>query len=173
MSPVDDDVEGSLETDAAIVELVPLERVDDEALIRAEWGETFDGFLANIAETGAVVLQAIGTNGRWTFELRFPDHEALRTFHGTCLEGGVDLELNWVRGQERPADRGTEFALTPDQRETLRAAMEAGYLSIARETTMAEVAERLGVSDVAASHRLRRGLTGVVAAAVHGSAAEE
>lgn len=51
--------------------------------------------------------------------------------------------------------------------------MEAGYLSIARETTMAEVAERLGVSDVAASHRLRRGLTGVVAAAVHGSAAEE
>lgn len=51
--------------------------------------------------------------------------------------------------------------------------MEAGYFSIPRETTLCEVADRLEISDVAASRRLRRGLSDLVTSAIHQSATAE
>lgn len=72
--------------------------------------------------------------------------------------------LNHERGQ---------FTLTPGQRDLLRTAMDAGYFSILRETTLCELVDRLEISDVVASRRLRRGCSDLVTEAVHQSTAEE
>jgi hypothetical protein len=57
-------------------------------------------------------------------------------------------------------------SLSEQQYEALRTAFEAGYFAIPREITLQELAARLGISDTAASHRLRRGLQTVLGAEI-------
>jgi hypothetical protein len=53
--------------------------------------------------------------------------------------------------------------LTDRQREALRVALETGYFSVPRETSLEDLAKRLDVSDTAASQRLRRGVENLIA----------
>ena len=54
------------------------------------------------------------------------------------------------------------FNMTPAQREALTAALEAGYYEVPRDATLQEIASQLGISDSAASARLRRGVAGLL-----------
>jgi predicted DNA binding protein len=47
-------------------------------------------------------------------------------------------------------------ALTEDEREVLRVALERGYYEVPREATLTDLAAELGRSDVEVSRRLRR-----------------
>lgn len=49
-------------------------------------------------------------------------------------------------------------ALTDEERETLRVALEKGYFEVPRAATLAEVADELDRSDVEVSRRLRHGV---------------
>jgi hypothetical protein len=79
-------------------------------------------------------------------------------------EAFVDLKEAWearygefrVRGlyAEHGCDGQT---LSPKQREALAVALDRGYFDVPRRATLADVADELGVSDSAASQRIRRG----------------
>lgn len=76
----------------------------------------------------------------------------------------VDLKEAWEAryGDFRVSGLYTERggdgrALSPKQREALAVALDLGYFDVPRRATLADVAEELGVSDSAASQRIRRG----------------
>ncbi|WP_276261193.1 helix-turn-helix domain-containing protein [Haloglomus litoreum] len=70
---------------------------------------------------------------------------------------GVSLERVTTLGEEGDAPIAQRWDLTPAQEKAVRAALAAGYFSVPRDVTAAEVAETLGISKSAFLERLRRG----------------
>lgn len=60
---------------------------------------------------------------------------------------------------------GNGRTLSPKQREALVVALDRGYFDVPRRATLAQVAADLGISDTAASQRIRRGCHELVRAA--------
>lgn len=108
-------------------------------------------------ETMSLVGRATGSHEGWQCEFYFVDHSALERFVEACQERGIGFEIVRLQGWEGAVDQ--EYGLTDTQRETLETALEVGYFDIPRETNLTELADRLGISDTAASQRLRRGLS--------------
>jgi predicted DNA binding protein len=57
-----------------------------------------------------------------------------------------------------PEARDATRVLGVPEQETLRVALEKGYFEIPRATTLADVADELGRSDVEVSQQIRRGM---------------
>lgn len=72
--------------------------------------------------------------------------------------------MNVVRLQDTTDVTSQQLGLTPEQYETLVAAVEHGYFEIPREVSMQDLAEELGVSHQALSERLRRAYETLVTA---------
>ncbi|MEF8867252.1 MAG: helix-turn-helix domain-containing protein [Haloarculaceae archaeon] len=70
-------------------------------------------------------------------------------------------------------DRGTGPGLTEEQRDAPAAAPEVDYLAVPHRVTLGELAERLGISDTAASRRIRRRLSTLLSATLGVELAEE
>jgi predicted DNA binding protein len=130
---------------------------DEASLLAVDWTST-DCFLGLLAETDVACLRGTGVADGWRFHLRFPDRETLAACYQCCEDRGLDLRVESVRSPATPGPREPDDALTTAQREALTVAMEAGYFGVPRGATLAEVAADLGVSDTAASQRLRRGV---------------
>ena len=122
---------------------------------------TARSYLEGIADTSAQVLSATGTAEEWTFELRFPSHEALSAFKDHCERADVPLEVRRVYNPTKPA-AGPWYGLTVSQRETLIRAVEGGYYAIPRGISTAELAEEFDISDQAVTERLRRAIQTLV-----------
>ena len=93
--------------------------------------------------------------------MRFPDRDGLIAYRERCEREGSSFRLVALRCTNTGPET-TNGRLTSAQRTLLAAAVEGGYFEIPREITMAEIAEQLGISDQAASERLRRGLSTVL-----------
>lgn len=121
--------------------------------------ETIDVVTTKAAvEFGAEFCNARTTGDSWTIEVAFPSPAGLEGFRDQCDNLGVRMEV-----ADTPTFRRLDPAgLTPRQRETLQIASDRGYFSVPRETTLAELAETLGVSDQAVSERIRRGVDALV-----------
>ncbi|MFB1062411.1 helix-turn-helix domain-containing protein [Natrinema sp. H-ect4] len=91
---------------------------------------------------------------------RFPSRDAVVRLREACLERNRRFELLNLY-EEKPVtnDGGFEsrYGITTGQRKALLTALEMGYFNVPRETTMAEVAEEIGISTSALSTRFRRG----------------
>jgi predicted DNA binding protein len=131
-----------------------------DTLIRVGWTSDAEEFVEGLAESGAVLVEAVSDGTSWSLELRFPDHDRLSEFHAWCLDYGIDLSVGEVYSTNGTVDE--EGPLTDVQRETLYAALDAGYFEIPRAVTLTELADDLGVSDNAVSQRLRRGISALV-----------
>lgn len=116
-----------------------------------------------MVELHAVLLSATGTAERWVVRMRFPGREDASAFRRRCEGAGLSVG---VRKVARPDDPLPASVLTAAQREALAAALEAGYFEVPREATMADLADRLGVSEQAVSARLRRGHANLVRSAL-------
>jgi predicted DNA binding protein len=151
---------------SAIVESAHvLDEVDDETLFRVDWSGEVNGFVGAIRETRAVVLEGEGHGDRWSFQLRFPEYDALSAFHSDVVDRGVSVELEGVHNPiESPSPES--FGLSSEQYEALELALERGYFAVPREVTMVELAGELGISDSATSQRLRRGLAQVLSGTI-------
>lgn len=126
----------------------------DRRLYTLEWASRPDGIIGHLLETDAAMLSATGTPDSWDFAIRFNTADALSAFHERCRESGVQLEVTGVRQHHETDDAGP--GLTPEQRETLLRAHEAGYYHVPREVTAVDLAEEMGISDQSLSERLRR-----------------
>jgi hypothetical protein len=166
--PTRDDLRAACEACGLVASVRVFAVADGSHLLRVEWAEPV-AFVETLVETDAVCLRARGTADGWRFRLRFPDRAALGECYRDCAERGLDLTVRAVQSSAWSGDGGPGDALTPEQREALRVAFEAGYFSVPREATLADVADALGVSDTAVSQRLRRGVERLVDRTVLGS----
>jgi predicted DNA binding protein len=110
-----------------------------------------------LIEEGGLVHELTATHEGWEFRVGFPGREAFRRFHAFCRDHGIEIVLRQIYDQRgAPEDDG--LRLTGPQREALLAAIDCGYFEIPRESSLADLADQLGVSENAASERLRRGM---------------
>lgn len=141
---------------ATIEDVETVEENDGSVLYRLSWEPDDSGFLHTLQETSATIVSARTSSDEWLCTVRFRDHARVSEFKSLCDRQGVAVSLRSIdHGIE---DSVPEGPLTPAQRETLQLAVEHGYFSIPRETTLSELAEKLGVSDQATSERIRRGV---------------
>ncbi|WP_435345792.1 helix-turn-helix domain-containing protein [Haloarchaeobius sp. HRN-SO-5] len=148
--------EDSVQAQPAVKEFLALDRVGDSALYRIEWQDGSTDLIEAIAEADAVVLEA-RRDRKWTFRLRFPDHDRLSRFHNFILEHDVPIHIDRTYTLTETTERGHRFDLSQEQREALVLATRRGYFATPRETSLADLAEELGISEQAVSNRIRRG----------------
>lgn len=150
----------ALETSASsaepIFEFVELDAVGDRRLYRVGWQPNGTDLIRAIQGTEGVVLQASGA-GTWTFQIRFPDHERLGDFYAEISAQNIDLNVDAVQVLAAQSNNGDELDLTIEQREALTLAVRRGYYKVPRDAKLSTIADELGVSNQAASERLRRG----------------
>ena len=151
-------VEEALLGSTYVEEASIVDRVGDEALFRVVWAEDVNGIIETITETESVILEGNGHGDNWTFELRFPEYDALSRFYRSVVEKDISITLENVHN---PIDQSgpQPNVLTDEQREALQTALEEGYFAVPREITLVELADQLSISDSAVSQRIRRGLT--------------
>ncbi len=141
---------------AGIDHVEVVEKNDGSVLYRLQWAPEDSDFLDTLQETSGTIVSARTASDEWLCTVRFRDHARVSEFKSLCDRQGVAVSLRSIdHGIE---DSVPEGPLTPAQRETLQLAVEHGYFSIPRETTLSELAEKLGVSDQATSERIRRGV---------------
>jgi hypothetical protein len=160
--------ERAVERDPRVERIVPLDRVDGRTLYRVEWLDAEGDLMTAIREADAVVVEA-GGRERWQFRLRFPDHDALASFHTFCATHDVSFTLERVYTPAEAAGEARAFELTPEQREALVLALDRGYFATPREVTLSELAAELDISKQALSGRLRRATEQVLHEAVSSS----
>lgn len=117
--------------------------------------------IPKIVEVGGVLQKAVGKNDGWWCRVRLPDREGLAEVYDFCRAN--DVEFTFHRLYEQSDWAGGEGPrLTDAQREILVEAVESGYLGVPRDATLEELAERVGISDTAASERFRRAVRNLV-----------
>jgi hypothetical protein len=152
-----------LQDDPEITHATVHVRTSDEALVSVEWTGSDPPILRTIDLTDATCLRCLGRDGSWHVTLRFPDRDDLTEFHADLTDHDFPVWVHSVRDRAAGADEYLLDRLTDAQYETLCTALRTGYFSVPRRTTLQELAEELGVSDTAASKRIRRGLEALLA----------
>jgi len=159
-----DAFERALRDDETVREILTLEEQpgDDstadrqERFYRVTWALDDETILAALEDAKATVLEAVSSDDAWEIKVLFPDREALSAFHEYCVSTDVSFRLERVYRAENPQEAG-EYDVTAEQQEALRAAFDAGYFDVPRETTLTDLADSLDISQNALSARLRRG----------------
>lgn len=134
---------------------------DHQHLYRVEWTDEVRSLTYGINSTDGVILHASGREV-WAYQIRFPNHDKLRTFYDYLRERDIPLTLHRLDDlSERPRhDVGPP--LTSEQREALLLAHQRGFFDVPRKTSLVDIATELGISDQACSERIRRGMDRLV-----------
>lgn len=143
-----------------------VDEVGEEYLMRCTWISEYDSILDALIEPEIVLLRAIGTAEEWTFEVRGESQEAISEFQEYCQNHGVPVTLTELHAL-RSSDVTHE--LTDGQREALVLAYDRGYFNSPRDTTLAEMADELEISQQALGARVRRGNRHLLEQALIGS----
>ncbi|WP_227374320.1 helix-turn-helix domain-containing protein [Haladaptatus halobius] len=149
--------EAGLDDDPTVADWTVLSEIDGTKLYRVELSERGEEYVTyqRWAELGAVFMSAKRSGDGWRVQMRFPNRGSVQEYATFCSERNLTFDLSCLYSAD--GERGDGYGLTAVQRETLLAAIDAGYYSIPRETSAEELAERLGISHQAVSERLRRG----------------
>ncbi|AFZ73223.1 helix-turn-helix domain-containing protein [Natronobacterium gregoryi] len=142
------------------IELV--DSVEDEHLLRVEWASDHDGILHALTETDVPLVEAVGTDTQWTFDVRGDDRSDIVSFQQRCRELDVPITLRNLHPLT-PTDSTVEAVLTEPQREALVLAFDRGYFDSPRAVTMEELGDELGISQQAVASRLWRGIDQLLA----------
>lgn len=139
-------------------------RIYRVALVNRD-GESAAVLYPILIETASFIQSARATHEGWNCHFGFPDRSALDRFFRACRERDIEYEIHrLIEGQNA---EHANFGLTDAQREALIAAVQNGFFEVPRECTLAELGDELGVSDTAASMRLRRGTKALVERTVY------
>ena len=144
-----------------------IDSIDGSHQYRVEWDAGLEDLLAGIQRAEGVILQASGVE-TWTFQLRFPNHDRLEEFYSYVTDHDIDLDVDRVYVLADQSTGGPEFDLTLAQREALMQAVRRGYFKVPRDVTMGTIADDLGISNQAASERIRRGTDSILRAVLLG-----
>lgn len=150
-----DELNRTLQTDGTVDAFDQIDAANGRLLYRIRRSdsdviETYRTWLS----VGGELLDRRSNRERWEVQMRFPDRDAFTTYHEFLETEGVDIEIHRLAGNCRSNGRKQ---VTPSQREALAIAFERGFFEVPRETSLAELAQVLGISEQAVSERLRRG----------------
>lgn len=152
-----DDVEGAFLEHPGVKGIQFIDSVEDEHLLRVEWAVDYDDVLTTLTETQIALIEAVGTDEQWTFDIRGDTRGDIADFQSRCRELDIPITLTELHALT-PVETGTEAALTDTQQEALVLAYERGYFESPREATMEEIGDELGITQQAVASRLRRGI---------------
>lgn len=152
----EDNIKEALDDIPELEDIKLVDEIDQEYLIRLTWKRDYEGVLKAITETDVTLLSGIGTEDKWTFEVRGDDQAAVSTFQQYCHEHGEPMTLTALHALSQ-VQRGTEYDLTDAQREALVLAYERGFFQAPREATLEDIAEELGITGQSLGSRIRRG----------------
>ena len=152
-----EDVEAAFSEHPGVNRIQLVDSVEDEYLLRVEWSLEYDDLLSVLTETGIPLINATGTNQRWTFDIRGDTRSDIATFHARCRELGIPITLTALH-ELTPVEAEAADSLTDKQEEALALAYERGYFESPREVTMGEIGDELGISQQAVASRLRHGI---------------
>ncbi|SDJ89804.1 Predicted DNA binding protein, contains HTH domain [Halovenus aranensis] len=108
-------------------------------------------------ELDGLYLNARNTDHGWYVKMNFPDKHAFRAFQSRSEEYGMDIQPTVVRDRQFFLSEEA-FGLTRKQQEVLAEAIKSGYFEVPRRASLSDVSDRVGISDQAASERIRRGM---------------
>jgi predicted DNA binding protein len=148
------DLLDELERDETVREV---RRYHEDDLVQVRVGRDALAYDA-LVERGGVVEQALASHRGWRLTVLFPDHQRLQEYWAICREEGHTVRVGRLC---EAADDGD--LLTPAQEDVLRLAQEYSYFAIPRDAELSDLASHLGISDQAASERLRRGIDRLLA----------
>lgn len=152
-----DDIEAAFSEHPGVKNIRPVDSVEDEYLLRVEWDPEYEGVLSTLAETQVPLIDATGTNGEWTFEIRGDARSDVADFQRLCRGRDIPITMTALHALT-PLETGTEAALTAAQEEALVLAYDRGYFNSPRDVTLDELGAELGISQQAVSSRIRRGI---------------
>lgn len=157
-----EEFETAAERDASVRDLIRVDTFDEAALYRAEWTKNVESIVFVYTQIGEVILDATYQGDIWQLEMRFDSREDLQTFQSWCEENEMTYTVTRLH-ELTQAHSGSQYGLTPKQREALVAVWQAGYYESPAETSLQAVADDLGISQQALSQRLRNGIDLLIA----------
>lgn len=146
----------AIRRDATVTDVDLSESFDHTHLYRIEWATKVRNRVNVIFDRAGTLLEATGNDDQWEILVRFDTKGGLAELQNHFDRSDTSFTLRRILTQPT---RGSEFELSPEQREALVAAVEMGYFEIPRQTDLAAVADVLGIAVPSASERLRRAIT--------------
>ncbi|OAQ53721.1 hypothetical protein HTG_05525 [Natrinema mahii] len=166
-----DDIESAFADHPGVTRIRSVDSVEDEYLLRVEWAVDYDDVLTVLTETEIALIEAVGTNEQWTFDIRGDERSDIAAFQSRCRELGIPITLTGLNALT-PVETAAEAAMTETQREALEVAYERGYFESPREVTSEEIGDELGITRQAVASRLRRGINHVLGSALADGSAD-
>jgi len=151
-----DNIEAAFSAHPGVTDIRLIDSIEDESLLRVEWDSEYVGILTTLTETGVVLIDAVGTDEQWTFDIRGDSRDDVAAFLQRCQERDISVTLTTLHALT-PVQTATEAVVTDPQQEVLELAYEQGYFESPRQVTMEDLGEDLGISQQAVASRLRRG----------------
>lgn len=161
-------VEDLLAADPTVESIVDVERFGREFHYHVKWSTRVQARIDTYVDMKATILSARADVGGWELGLRFAAREQFDEFREHVDAQGHSFEL--LNLTEPGAPRQQEGNLTPEQRQVLQAAAEAGYFEVPRSVTTRELAEQLDRSHQSLSELLRRGTANLVSGSLSSGA---
>lgn len=152
----DETFEDVLERDHTVTDWMLVDDLGSTRIYRFQHAEDTVLISPMTTELGGLLLNAESTDRGWTNRLHLPDREALAELWDCCEERDISFELRRMFRQDEWT-RETVPEVTDEQRAALVCAHEEGYFEEPRETSLEELADRLGISPTAVGGRIRRG----------------
>lgn len=147
-------VDEALATDPSTENLERVSTFDGTSLYRMDWIDAIEVMIQILVEEDGAILNANGTNERWKMRALFPDRDAFSRTHDHCKERELTMTIDRIYPlTDFPHG---QFGLTKEQYAVLALATKRGYFDVPRTSSMADLADELGISQQAVSERLRR-----------------
>jgi hypothetical protein len=155
-----DAVDDSLRRDPSVEDVIATDQFEDDKYYHLDWAQFVTKKINQYLDGEGSLLEASADDDGWTVKIRFVTREQFNEFRAYLHDRGYDFELK--RLVQPGAPRQSAGTVTPDQREALVTAMEAGYFDVPRATSSRELAEQLDMSHQAVSELLRRGIAALI-----------
>jgi predicted DNA binding protein len=122
----------------------------------------------HIASFGDELLTLRSTANGWRAQIRTTDRASIRDFMDFCEAQDIDCRLYRLFEAREPIG---EFPVPvePGEFEILRAAYDAGYFEVPRETDLSKLADQFDIAESTMSVRLRNTLDHVVETVLFGA----
>ena len=157
-------LEAALEEDPTVTDPRPLANAGHRRLYRVLYSDEGTDWTAHHewVDLDGTLIQAETIEDGWMVRMRFPDRESVAAFRSWFNRRGLPFTLTqlYTEGSSDSIDIGPN--LSEKQREALLTAWHHGYFNVPRGIDLSGLGAMLGISDVAASQRIRRGVEAVL-----------
>lgn len=113
-----DHIERAFPDHPGVESIQSIDSVEEQYLLRVEWTLGYDSILTTLTETEVPLIDAVGTDDQWTFEVRGDDHEDIAAFQRRCRELDIPITLTELHALT-PLTPESEVSLTDSQQEAL------------------------------------------------------